>query len=474
VVLSAALIAIGLAAPLPAWDRARLATALEQLIATGEPRHVNHDEGEELQAALTAALANPDPDLKALATRASIPIVAQVARPLFSPDDPGSLRVRSSRVLILPWSVSYTATLEARVNVNATNPSPWRRIARLTSGQDMTERLDRVLPRAWLSAGFHDVELRARLEYDALPEGLPREELRTLPAIHYGVSTGTNAARAVTRLVDRGRYASVAQLDAALPDVPLAIWLMQFPPDHPGVDVYWRTEWCSLATHPSGEGQPLNDVCSVATFQPPQGAVAEVWVKIADLVVDTDGAHWTEAGPNLEAAFLRRSGRAPIRLAMLPVLLGAAEQHWPAPQLVVRSADITTTPPAPRPAQPGTLSAVVTNYGTGDAFGVTIDLIVGSAADGSGQPIIHRRFVRDIPAGGQVELTANVSYPAGYGWIMVHAMVLTEHAEWPIIDSESPIAQPIAIHVVNAPAAPPGYAAAICRHAAGPASCGAQ
>ena len=36
---------VTLAVQTPAWDRARLTLALERLIETGEPRHVDHDEG---------------------------------------------------------------------------------------------------------------------------------------------------------------------------------------------------------------------------------------------------------------------------------------------------------------------------------------------------------------------------------------------------------------------------------------------
>ncbi|PYR80575.1 MAG: hypothetical protein DMF86_00385 [Acidobacteria bacterium] len=470
-VLPAALVAVALtAAQQPGWDRTRLGDALDRMIVSGEPRHVDHDEGQELQALLTTALGrDDDPELKSLAIRAAIPVVPRIDRPLFSPADPGSLHVRASRVLTLPWAVAFTATLEARPDSGA-----WRRVARIPSGRDFTERLDRVFPRAWLSPGFHDLQVRARIQYDALPDGLPREETRALPSLHYGVWSGAIEARAVTRFVERGRYVSVARLDAGLPDVPLAIWLMQLPYAEPGVEAYRRTEWCTLAAHPSGEGQTFSDVCSVAAFQAPQGTVAEVWVKIGDVVIDGEQARWAESEPSLEGAFLRRSGRAPIRLALLPTLVTAAEQAWPAPALLVRPADITVNPAAPRPGRPVALQVVVTNNGSADAYGVTIDVLAGSTPDGTGRPILHRRFIRDIPAGGQVELTAEAAYPLGFGWIMAHAMLLSDHAEWPVTDPESAVGQPVAIHIVNAAAAPQGYTAAICRHATGQASCAAM
>src|SRR5207247_2041377 len=307
VVLPAALVAVALtAAQQPGWDRTRLVDVLDRMIVSGEPRHVDHDEGQELQALLTTALGrDDDPELKSLAIRAAIPVVP-------------------------------------------------------------------------------------RIQYDALPDGLPREETRALPSLHYGVWSGAIEARAVTRFVERGRYVSVARLDAGLPDVPLAIWLMQLPYAEPGVEAYWRTEWCTLAAHPSGEGQTFTDVCSVAAFQAPQGTVAEVWVKIGDVVIDGEQARWAESEPSLEGAFLRRSGRAPIRLALLPTLVTAAEQAWPAPALLVRPADITVNPAAPRPGRPVALQVVVTNNGSADAYGVTIDVLAGRTPDGTGRPILRR------------------------------------------------------------------------------------
>jgi hypothetical protein len=457
VVLCAALFAVALtSAQPPVWDRARLADALERMIVSGEPRHVDHDEGEELQAALSAALPQADADLKALATRAAIPIVARIAHPLFNASDPEALDIRAARILTLPWDVSFTATIEAR-----SEGAAWRRIARVASGQNSGDRLDRILPRTWLSPGFHDLDLRARIEYDAAPGAMPAEEVRPLPSLHYGVWSAPNDI--VARFIDRGRYASVARLDAGLPDVPLAIWLMQLPYATQGVEAAWRTEWCALAAHPSAEGQMLTDVCAVATFQAPQSTVAEVWVRIGSLDENAQGAPWKAADPTLEAAFLRRTGRAPVRLALIPTLIAADEQSWPTSKIEVEAADLAVTPAAPRPGHAATLTLVVSNSGVADAYGIAIEVLAGS----SDQPALKRRFVRDIAAGERVELSLPVTYSMPYGWVMVHAKTLTDHAEWPVLDDVSRPNQALALRVINAKAAPPGFGPHLCQQVVG-------
>ena len=461
-----ALLGLGVPPPgEPLWERARLVVALEQLIETGEPRHSDHDEGEELQAALTAALSGTrDDDLRWLATRAAVPIVAQIARPLSPIGDPGSLELRADAVLTLPWPVDFIADIDARVD-----GAQWSPIRQIRSRNASGGRLDALLPAPALRPGFHDVELRARIRYATLPDGMPSEEVRRLPSVHYGVWDAAHpldAGREVAQLVDRGRYASVARLESGLPDVPLAIWLMQLPYAERGVEARWRTEWCALRTHPSGEGQVLSDVCLVATAQAPLGTVAEVWVKLGHLQIDPEASHWQACDPTLEGAFLRRSGRAPVALAALPALIDDSEQSWPMPALSLRSADVTVTPTKPRPGQPAVVRASLWNTGTADLYGVAIDVLAGSAET----PVLHRRFVRDVPAGGRTDITIPLTLPLPYGWILVHAMPLTDHTEWPVLDELSS-EQVLAVRLVNPAAAPAGVSRRLCEAAAGTPAC---
>src|SRR2546423_12138472 len=72
-------------------EPAQLVDALERLVRTGEPRHVTHDDGQELDAALKNALtARSDAELQWLPTRAAPPIVPTIPRPLSSRTRPGA------------------------------------------------------------------------------------------------------------------------------------------------------------------------------------------------------------------------------------------------------------------------------------------------------------------------------------------------------------------------------------------------
>src|SRR5215204_4134370 len=67
-----------------ASDRGALITALEALIATGEPRHTDHDAGQWLQFAVDEAIARGDREIERLAIRAASPLVAFVTPPVSS------------------------------------------------------------------------------------------------------------------------------------------------------------------------------------------------------------------------------------------------------------------------------------------------------------------------------------------------------------------------------------------------------
>lgn len=65
-------------------DRPALIAALERLMATGEPRHTTHDEGQRLQLAVDEAVARGDHELERLAIRAASPLTASISPPVGS------------------------------------------------------------------------------------------------------------------------------------------------------------------------------------------------------------------------------------------------------------------------------------------------------------------------------------------------------------------------------------------------------
>lgn len=450
--------------PTQGWDRVPLSEALERLIATGEPRHVDHDEGQVLQAALTAALARADdPELRVLATRAAIPLIPTTGRPLSTVRDLPSVEVRAHRVLELPWSVRYTADIEGRVDSGA-----WRRLTNIDSDTAAGSTLDRLLPREGLEPGFHTLQLRARIQYQGkLPRGMARRETRTLPTQYYAIWNDTQTTypgAAVAAYVDRGRFASVAALEPGLPDVPLAIWLMRFPMKQ-GTDIYWNTSWCENAQRTEPEHMP-SDVCVVATFGTPAGPFADVWVRIGRLEREADPVRWTAAPPTLHAAYLHAPQRAPVSLSMMAGLINTDPSQWPGPQIVVRDSDVVVMPDVPRPGQPTSVRVSVWNNGSAPAYGVRISIDAGSTERG----LLSREFIRDIPAGDHVELQVAVPFTRPFGWVLVLPMPFADHAEFPATTDEQANGHPL-LKVVNRDAMPTSLVAILCDAAIGTVTC---
>jgi hypothetical protein len=442
------------------WDRDRLISALTELIRTGEPRHVNHDEGQELWEALQPRLrlAN-DTELIALATRAAIPIVVTIHHPIGSTDEMPRLTIGAGRVLPLPWRVRFTATIETSVDGD-----DWRSIVTIASESGKDVRLDTVLRANELKPGFHMMRVRANISYDQAPIGMARHETRPLQTLAYAVqgagATETEAAT-IEAAIRHGRFVPLSTLDLTMPDVPLARWLAHFERD-----VFWHIEWCDEHAHPGAE-QPFSpDVCVVSTTATSAGYVAniEVWVKIGSLLAGSAGPVWTDSLPSLAASYLFLDWRTPVTLRSIESLIAAPKWTWPVPKLVVSRADITTTPVVPRLGQRTIVHVTVSNIGSATAYGVHINVWAGSPSTD-----LARQFVRDIPAGERIEFSIDVDFASDYGWVEVWALQMSEHH-----DGLQPLGDPsdaMAIALINRDVIPPPWIDYACRNAVGHFPC---
>ena len=430
-------------------SKAQLVDALERLLRTGEPRHVSHDDGQELDVALKAALAaGSDADLEWLATRAAAPIVPTILRPLSSRRTPGALSLRTERVLTLPWNVEYVADVDARMDGGR-----WQRILRVKSGVSEHRSLDKLLPAAAaMTPGFHTLALRARIRYGELPPGMPRRETRDLVTVHYGVwGSARTAADPVRPFFDAAASVSAATLDSNLSDVPFSSWLKQLPHnDNERMAMDWRTEWCGRHESMSDEGLVSGDVCVVARTGGPGSPWAEAWLKVGALGSD-DGhePRWVRKPAALVAAYvLEGTVRVRVPLSAVPDYLSRPVDQWPSARLVVNTAGISVMSPTIAPGVPTTVRILVANMGDADATGVTINVL---AASEENLPSTLRTFVRTIRAGGSVEIEMPVVFPARYG--IVHVLIAPGHDDiGPKFDSARE--NYAALAVINPRAAP--------------------
>lgn len=455
-VFVAALLLVAAPATLYAMDRATVVAALERLVRTGEPRHVSHDEGEELWTALQPMLRDTsDTELQSLARRAACPIVPEMFRPMTTVGQPLSVEIRGARVLPLPQLPRYVALVEASVD-----GQPWVKAFELPACTGAGAALESFLPPAALVPGFHVLNLRARISYAKAQD---RDEVRDLPPVPYGI------VPAASPLLTQARTVPVSVLDADLAATPLSRWLAAF------TTVHMETmAWCNRHAGRGLETEPSDAVCLLTTFGAESSPrLGEVWIELGRLGIGPDGVRWTASAPSLvDAAVIDRGdtagGRSQVPLSALPSLLSASGPPVPRPVIVVTPADMTAEPAVPSPGQPASIHVSVWNNGDAPANGVTIDVMAGSSTEG---PVLHRRFVRAIPPRDRVQLDLNTTFTHAYGWIMVMALQLTEDSEfgWTGTDGAD---EPLAIAFVNRPALPPALVATICRNAVGHYRCG--
>ena len=206
----------------------------------------------------------------------------------------------------------------------------------------------------------------------------------------------------------------------------------------------------------------MRQLCAVAMVAAGRpGAVGEIWIRVGS-VEQADGRfRWRLSEPSLERVQVRidRSISLPS-IDLLPVLLREPETQWPAADVSIDPVDITFDPVdvsggvPPGSARTYTARAIVRNHGDAPAIGLTFTLMAGSQDD----RLILRRLVRDVPARGTVELHQRVTFRTGYGWLLLHALPLSDHApsgEW---DPIGDLQLAMTFRVVNPDLAPAGFA----------------
>ena len=434
-------------------DRDALLGALQQRASTGVPRHLDHDEGEELQAAVTAALTTDphDGDLAWAAARGSFALVPNVGPPI-GDAAPGTW-IDVLAPLSLPWKMKVTGTIEMSVD-----GSSWKHAADLQPGVERIPLpLVKLFPKTAARPGFHVVRLRTSLRFAGLPDALPTTETRELATRTYGVTGNSAAGQRVAAILNSALRTSAFDLDSALPARPLDTWLRTAAATGDGPPPVWASLWCQ--DRAGMEERPPSDVCMKATVgSAPEGGFAEVWLKVA--AVDTSGERptWTAVTPTLEGVDLMMSTRtrSTVPLRELPFALREGQSQWPRAALSLDARAISLSPATPRRGEPVTIRAELQNTGRADLYGMAIDVL---AFDTPERVLLHRRFVRSIPAGESIAVETATAFPLGYGGVLVSVMPLTDHAVFaPLTADYSYEISSHAARLVHPELAPRGYA----------------
>ena len=436
--------------------RERLIAALEQMIATGEPHHSEHDEGDVLQRALDRALRQDDPELEQLAMRAAASIVATVIRPIVTTDQMPPLHIAARVALKLPHSVAYTADIYG--SLDGAEPVL---LGRIDCGKASFD-LSRSLPVSARVPGPHHLRLQARIIFQVSDgTAAPDPEWRNLSELVYAVYDREVERPDDARLfVYLPRYVSAQQLDWRLPQMPFEYWLNMLLMQRGGEpldELFWSSQFCSDRTQEPGTRPRRLDICSVLHFQIGT-SVWQLWTRTGRINFTADSVEWLATTPAFEAFRLVQGGSTESSdLSELERFLDAAPEDRPVPDASIAPEDVVITPVGGK-RNTVTVAATFRNKGRTNLYGAYIEIIAGDFD----QPTTIRRFLRDIPAQGSVGIEVDVAVPKGYGMALFQIIPsLSEYSPW-IFPPDQPQSDDLmAYRFINPHRAPPRVIASL-------------
>jgi hypothetical protein len=430
--------------------RGRVIVALEQLMITGQPRHTSHDDGQWLQAEVSAALARGDAEITRLAQRAAIPLLAHALTPVSPLGSNPPVTIEMPVVLTLPTPVTYRADLFASVDGGELVP------AGTVSSVRRNGSLDWSLLQPAKKAGLHHIRLRARIVYESSNLSA---ETRDLPEVVYAIYDPESETSFDARFyVASAKSVSAHRLDATLPDIPFATWLHEVVApysDKKAVEEPWHISYCDELAVEGGLPPRRRDLCTVAYFTL-TGGWGEIWLRTGRIELTNREVRWLAEGPTVESIRLRHSDCREVSdgLSTLPSLLAGGPSSWPSADLSVAPEDVAVT----RTATSVHIAAVIRNSGNANARGAQVMIgAVTSAADRG----ITRSVVVDVPRGGTTEIELSVPFSAPYGAVVAQVMQISEHTPH---DSWNPDPTPddaVAFRIISPQHAPNGFAASL-------------
>jgi hypothetical protein len=437
-------------------DRSALIAALERLMATGEPHHTTHDDGQLLQLAVDEAIALGDQEIERLAIRAASPLTVSINPPVASVHEPLSITFDATTVLSVKRAVPYTARLFASLDGGA-----FIQVSEVRSGKRAGGRIETLDLANAGEPGFHVIHLMADLTFGT--RGTPSwSERRTLPPLSYALYDPEKESSANVRaLFDGPAFTQALEFDPELGAAPFATWLSAVlskrrRPGDPPPD--WMSQFCHERTIESSSRQTPTAVCSVAYFSWHSG-IGQIWFRTAEIRETGHDVEWAPITPaQFEAVVIPGWGVASQQLSTLPSLLDAPPESRPIGDASVSPSDIVVESSDLQPGAPVDILVAVRNVGLGDLHKVAIDVTWGWDLKARG---VSRLFVVDVAAGSSSVLKVRAAFPSAYGYVLAHAMLGSEHAphEWWSPDPTPENA--CAIRIVNEHLAPAGFATAM-------------
>jgi hypothetical protein len=441
------------AGQITAASRQILIEALERMIETGEPHHDSHDQGEILQRAVMAAIAQHDAEVELLATRAAVRVSARIVRPVIAVTDTVPLGLSARFALKLPRQVRYDADVIASLDGGDTI-----HLGRIAADEETFE-LAKALPWTARVPGAHHLRLRVLLTYEG--DAAPPPEYRDLPELVFAVYDSERESFADARVFLFSPAGVSAQLlDNRLPDMPLALWLNSLLVARGGEPIHeysWRSFYCDERTREPWLPYRRLDVCSVFLFQLGD-ALGQIWIRTGRVELAETAVQWLAGTPAVEAIrFIRPVPSETYDLAHLENILDTVPDQWARADVSIKPDDIVITRNQRRP-NAAHVSVTIRNNGDTDLYAVYVQFFGGDFEQPSA-----RFFLRDIPRRDAVQIEADVTYPRGYGIAVVQLMPgLTDYSPWIDGPAEDPTPEDnAAFRAINPQRAPAGYVKAI-------------
>jgi hypothetical protein len=366
-------------------------------------------------------------------------VTATISRPVSSTRDLPALSF-DARVLVRDGRpVPYVATVSASVD-----GAPYTPVAELQPLKGKGAKIDRLLPDAAARPGFHAV--RARVDFDGTSESY------TLPPLFYAIHDPLSDSGAAIRALVYGPASTPAKdLDAQLGDEPFAAWLSEVISSRRAEKdsgPEWMSDYCHNRTaDPTRQVDP-SAICSVVGFFV-RADLVEIWFRTADILVTDGRIEWAPlASPQFEGMTLTHVPET-RGLASLPWLLDTPPGSRAFGDISILPDQIVYAPS--KTGGSANVTVTVRNIGGQDLHKVSV--MVASGVDVNGQATT-RQFVVDVPAQQTAELKLQVLFPNGYGFIMAHAMSLTEHSPFGTSTPDPTPADDCALRVINPQLAP--------------------
>jgi len=371
-------------------------------------------------------------------------VSARISRPVSSRRDLPALSFKAGTLVRDGRAVPYKAIVFASLD-----DAPFAPVASVHAQKGVGGNVVSLLSKAAARPGFHSIRMRVDLVDTAAPESF------TLAPIHYAIYDESDSSARIRSLVYAPASALARELDPQLGDEPFPVWLSGMLSTRVGkrdIAPEWWSDYCDNRTADPTRALDPTAICSVVAFMA-RGDLVQMWFRTADIIVSEHAIEWVPVVPAKFEGMTIRDVPETRGLAALPTLLDTPPQLREVGDISILPDQIVYGAGEMFGA-PADVTVTVRNIGGQDLHKVSVTVAWGVDVQARTE---MRQFIVDVPAQQATELKVQVAFPNGYGFIMAHAMSLTEHSPFGTSTPDPTPGDDCAFRVINPQFAPPKY-----------------